>query len=385
MSWNNGGPWGSPGGSSGGPSGGTPGGNPNDRDRNQRPQRPANNGGPPEVDVDEWLRRSQEQLRKAFPGRSGEPNQLFIFALLALIVLWLASGFYQVATNEVGVVLRFGEAVRTEQPGLRYHLPEPIESVLTPDVTTTHQIKIGFRDRAGSEGNTQQPVETESRMLTGDENLVDIGFSVFWRVRDAQEYLFNIRNPELTVKLASESAIREIVGRMAIQPVLTEKRSEIEAETELLIQAMLDEYKAGIIVTQVQLLNVQPPQPVVDAFNDVQRARADAERARNEAEAYRNDVLPRARGEAQRMIQESEGYKEQVISIAKGDASRFESVLKAYDASREVTATRLYFEAMEDVLRNANKIIIGDGVGKSGAMPYLPLQDFIRNRKEATP
>jgi modulator of FtsH protease HflK len=371
MSWNNGGPWSNNGSNNGSNSGGrTP---------------PNNNSGRgpsgPEPDIDEWLRKSRDQLRQAFPGNNGGQRRLITMGIVAAILLWLVSGFYQVSTNQMGVVLRFGQVVRMEQAGLRYHLPEPIEMVLLPDVKTIHQIKIGFRD-TGTDSDSNLSVDGESRMLTGDENIVDIGFSVFWSIKNAEDYLFNMRNPDLTVRLASESAIREIVGRMQIQPILTEKRSEIERETTELVQAMLDEYKAGITVNQVQLLNVSPPLPVVDAFNDVQRARADGERLRNEAEAYRNDIIPRARGEASRMIQDAEGYREQTISYAKGDAARFESVLNAYQQAREVTATRLYFEAMEAVLKNANKVLIDPAISKGGAMPILPLQDFIRNRAE---
>ncbi len=372
MSWNTGGPW-----------GGNNGGNnsPNNGPRNPYGSggRPGGNG--PEPDIDEWLRKSREQLRQAFPNNQGGPRRLITMGIVAVILIWLVSGFYQVSTNQIGVVLRFGQVVREEQAGLRYHLPEPIEMVLLPDVKTIHQIKIGFRD-TGTESDSNLSVDGESRMLTGDENIVDIGFSVFWSVRNPEDYLFNMRNPDLTVRLASESAIREIVGRMQIQPILTEKRSEIERETTELVQAMLDEYKAGIVVTQVQLLNVTPPLPVVDAFNDVQRARADGERLRNEAEAYRNDIVPRARGEAAKMLQDSEGYRQQVISYAKGDAARFESVLAAYQQARDVTATRLYFEAMETVMKNANKVLIDPAISKGGALPILPLQDFIRNRAQ---
>lgn len=368
MSWNNGGPWSNNGGNNSPNNGPRPSGG-----------RPTGNG--PEPDIDEWLRKSRDQIRNAFPGNQGGPRRLISIAIVSIVLLWLASGFYQVSTNQIGVVLRFGQVVRTEQPGLRYHLPEPIEMVLLPDVKTIHQIKIGFRD-TGGDSDSNLSVDGESRMLTGDENIVDIGFSVFWSVRNPEEYLFNMRNPDLTVRLASESAIREIVGRMQIQPILTEKRSEIERETTELVQAMLDEYKAGIVVNQVQLLNVTPPLPVVDAFNDVQRARADGERLRNEAEAYRNDIIPRARGEAAKMLQDAEGYHDQVISFAKGDAARFESVLAAYQQNKEVTATRLYFEAMENVFKNANKVLIDPAISKTGAMPVLPLQDFIRNRAQ---
>lgn len=367
MSWNNGGPWSNNGGNSSN----------NNGSRGSSGGRPSGNS--PEPDIDEWLRKSREQLRQAFPEHQGGPRRLISLGVVTVILIWLASGFYQVSTNQIGVVLRFGQVVRMEQAGLRYHLPEPIEMVLLPDVKTIHQIKIGFRD-TGSDSDSNLSVDGENRMLTGDENIVDIGFSVFWSVKNPEDYLFNMRNPDLTVRLASESAIREIVGRMQIQPILTEKRSEIERETTELVQTMLDEYKAGIVVTQVQLLNVTPPQPVVDAFNDVQRARADGERLRNEAEAYRNDIIPRARGEAAKMIQDAEGYHDQVISFAKGDAARFESVLSAYQQAREVTATRLYFEAMEVVMRGANKVLIDPTISKGGAMPILPLQDFVRNR-----
>lgn len=375
MSWNNGGPWGNNGGNTGGGNNSSNNG-PRNYGTGNRP-----GGNRPEPDIDEWLRKSRDQLRQVFPNNQGSPRNLVTIGIVAAVVIWLLSGFYQVSTSQIGVVLRFGQVVRMEQAGLRYHLPDPIEMVLLPDVKTIHQIKIGFRD-TGSESDSNLSVDGESRMLTGDENIVDIGFSVFWSVRNPEDYLFNMRNPDLTVRLASESAIREIVGRMEIQPILTEKRSEIESETTKLVQAMLDEYKAGIVVTQVQLLNVSPPQPVVDAFNDVQRARADGERLRNEAEAYRNDIIPRARGEAAKMLLDAQGYREQVISYAKGDAARFESVLAAYQQSREVTATRLYFEAMETVMRNANKILIDPSISKSGATPILPLQDFVRNRAQ---
>lgn len=373
MSWNNGGPWGNMGGGGNNSSNNSGGG--------RGPNRPMGSNNQ-EPDIDEWLRKSREQIRQAFPGNQGSPRRLISIGIVAIILIWLASGFYQVSTNQIGVVLRFGQVVRMEQAGLRYHLPEPIEMVLLPDVKSIRQIKIGFRD-TGVDSDSNLSVDGESRMLTGDENIVDIGFSVFWSVKNAEDYLFNMRNPDLTVRLASESAIREIVGRMQIQPILTEKRSEIERETTTLVQAMLDEYKAGIVVTQVQLLNVTPPLPVVDAFNDVQRARADGERLRNEAEAYRNDVIPRARGEAAKMLQDAEGYHDQVISYAKGDAARFESVLAAYQQAREVTATRLYFEAMETVLKGANKVLVDPAISKGGAMPILPLQDFVRNRATA--
>lgn len=365
MSFNNGGPWGSGGGDN---NGGKNNGGKRPPD-GPNPFRPQGNPGPQEIDVDEWLRRSQERLRRAFPPNRGGQNRMLSFLFVGLAALWLASGFYQVSSNQIGVVLRFGEVVRMEQPGLRYHLPEPVEMVLLPDVTSTKELKIGFRNK----GQEAVDVADESRMLTGDENLVDIDFSVFWRVSNPQEFLFNIRNPELTIKLVAESAIREIVGRNEVQPILTDKRDMVMRETAELIQATLDEYKSGIKIVNVQLSGVTVPQPVAEAFNDVQRALSDAVTRKNEAESYRNEILPRAAGEAERMVQESEGYKEQVISLAKGQAARFESVLKGYNLGKDVAATRIYLETMEDVLKNANKIVIDPSIKGSGAVPYLPL------------
>jgi len=365
MSWNSGGPWGS----NQGPQNNNNGGGRKEPPKGQGPEMP-------EMDVDEWLRKSQEKLRRAFPtGPNGRtPNSyLYRFIALVFLALWFASGFYQVNTNQLGVVLRFGKVVRTETPGLRFHLPEPIETVLLTDYTNEKKIEIGFRSFNGQ----TQDVADESRMLTGDENIVDVNFIVNWRINSAEDYLFNVRSPELTIKMASESAIREVVGRMEIQPVLTEKRLDIEQETRELAQAMLDDYKAGITITRVQLLSVAPPAEVKDAFDDVTRARADGDTARNEAEAYRNDILPRANGEAQRILNEAEGYKEIVVNNAKGDAARFADVLGAYQSAREVTSTRLYFEAMEDVLKSANKIIIDPAAGKA-TNSYLPLNELMR-------
>jgi membrane protease subunit HflK len=271
-------------------------------------------------------------------------------------------------------VLRFGEVVRTEEPGLRYHLPQPREVGLLTDFTNEKKIEVGFRS-AGASGQ-KQDVEDERRMLTGDENIVDVDFIVNWRISSAEEFLFNVRNPELTIKMASESAIREIIGRMEIQPILTEKRLEIETATKGLIQDMLDEYKAGITITRVQLLSVAPPQEVKDAFDDVTRARADGDTARNEAESYRNDILPRARGEAEKIVQEAQGYKQMIVNLAKGDAIRFESVLSAYNTSKSTTATRLYYETMEQVLGRANTMVIDGKAG--GVTPYLPVQELLR-------
>ncbi|MFC7552525.1 FtsH protease activity modulator HflK [Pseudoroseomonas wenyumeiae] len=233
--------------------------------------------------------------------------------MLALIAVWAASGIYRVQPDEQGVVMRFGAFNRTTQPGLNYRIPWPVESVTTPRVTRINRIDIGFRapnDTPLSRPVSARDVLEESMMLTGDENIIDIDFAVFWRIRDAGEYLFNTRNPDQTVKSAAESVMREVVGRTPIQPALTEARAQIEQAVRQGTQYILDQYGSGIEIMQIQLLKVDPPPAVIDAFRDVQRANADRERARNEAEAYRNDIIPRARGEGQRMIQEAEGFKD---------------------------------------------------------------------------
>jgi membrane protease subunit HflK len=216
----------------------------------------------------------------------------------------------------------------------------------------------------------------ESLMLTGDENIVDIGFVVFWRVKDAGEYLFKVRDPELTIKAAAESALREVVGQKPIQVAFTEGRAQIETQTTELLQKLLDSYQAGILIRQVQLLEVDPPSSVVDAFNEVQRARADKERLRNEADAYRNDVVPRARGDAERLIQEGRAYREEVVNRAQGDANRFNSVYTAYKASPDVTERRIYLETMQEILRNTSKVIIDKSAASNGVLPYLPLPEL---------
>jgi membrane protease subunit HflK len=306
-------------------------------------------------------------------GRGGNGKWIGL-GIAALIAVWAASGIYRVQPDEQGVVMRFGAFNRTTQPGLNYRIPWPVESVTTPRVTRINRIDIGFRapnDTPLSRPVSARDVLEESMMLTGDENIIDIDFAVFWRIRDAGEYLFNTRNPDQTVKSAAESVMREVVGRTPIQPALTEARAQIEQAVRLGAQFILDQYGSGIELTQIQLLKVDPPPAVIDAFRDVQRANADRERARNEAEAYRNDIIPRARGEGQRMIQEAEGFKESQVARARGEAARFLSVLTAYQTSQDVTVRRLYLETMEEILRKNPKIVVDDRL--QGIVPYLPL------------
>jgi membrane protease subunit HflK len=323
-------------------------------------------GTPP--DLEAMLRRAYERLRRLLPGGGAGVVALAVGVVAAL---WLASGIYRVLPEEQGVVLRFGAYRETTQPGLHYHLPTPIEWVLKPPVTRVNRTEIGIATEATGRSASRQQIPEESLMLTGDENIVDINMSIFWVIKDARAFLFNIRSPEATVKSAAESAVREVVGHTPIASVLSEGRGQVEADTGKLLQTILDAYGAGIQITQVQLQKADPPQPVIDAFRDVQRARTDLERARNEAEAYRNDIVPRARGDAQKIQQDAEAYRQQVVAQAQGDAQRFLSVLAAYRAAKDVTAERLYLETMEKVLKNANKVLIDKSAG--GVLPYLPL------------
>ncbi len=358
------GPWGRPGGGGGGGGRGPM-------------------GQPP--DFEDMLRRGQDRFRRLVPGglRGGRG---LILLVVAVIGLWLLSGFYRVQPDEQGVLLRFGEWTHTTPPGLHYHLPGPIESVLTPKVTRVNRIEVGLR--SVGENTRVAPardIAEESLMLTGDENIVDIDFTVFWVIKDAGKYLFNIRNPEATVKLTAESAMREVIGQTPILSALTEGRNSIEQATLLRVQQLLDSYGAGIEVRRVQLLKVDPPGPVIDAFVDVQRARADLERLRNEAEAYRNDILPRARGEAEKMVQEANAYREEITNRASGEAERFIKVLQSYRASKDITTQRIYLETLEEVFSGMTKIIIDPSAkGGSGVVPYLPLPEIQKRQQQST-
>lgn len=383
MPWSNQGGGGGPWGSSGGGGGGNNGGPRNPWGKGPNGGGAGGGGGPTPPDLEEMLRKSQDRFKKVMPAGFGGGRGIgVILGILALV--WLATGIFRVDPDQQGVVLRFGEYVRDSGPGLHYHLPAPIETVLLPSVTTVNRIDIGFIGSNDTRGvNTQRDIPEESLMLTGDENIIDIDFTVLWRIGNARDYLFNIRNPEETVKITAESAMREIIGRTEIQPALNESRGEIETQTRTLLQQTLDEYEAGIIVTQVQLQKVDPPGQVVDAFNDVQRARQDQQRLRNEAEAYRNDIIPRARGDAERLIQEASAYREEVVNRAVGDSQRFLSILASYQQAPAVTAQRLYLETLEEVFSGVNKVIIDEeGQNGQGVVPYLPLPELERRRSQ---
>jgi modulator of FtsH protease HflK len=339
--------------------------------------------GPTPPDIDKIIREFQEKIKKFLPGGSSSGGKQTILVLIILGFVWLASGLYRVLPDEQGVVIRFGKFIKTTQPGLNYHIPFPVESVETPKVTKVNRMDIGFRserDSGFSSGGGVADVPQESLMLTGDENIVNIDFSVFWVIKDAGKFLFEIQDPEGTVKAAAETAMREVIAKSRIQQILTEGRAKIENETQEIIQSILDEYNSGIQVTQVQTQKADPPDQVIDAFRDVQAARADMERSKNEAEAYANDVIPRARGEAAKIMQAAEAYKQKVVAASEGEASRFISIFNEYDKAKEVTQERMYLETMEKVLADIEKVIIEKNAG-SGVVPYLPLPELQKKKK----
>jgi membrane protease subunit HflK len=328
MAWNDkgGGPWGSP-----------PGGN--------EPRRPPSNGKGPAGkgpnDFEAILRQGQEKLSEWWPGAHG--GSMIALLIGAVVVIWLLSGIYRVDPNEQAVVQRFGALARTESLGLHYHLPTPIETVTIVDVTRRNQTEVGSR-------NSRESTDAGT-MLTGDSNIVELGFVIVWQVRDPVKYLFKVADPADVLQRAAESAMREVIGQTDVQLALNEGRGQIETSSAAILQT-----------------------PVVDAFHDVQRARADLEQQRNDAEKYRNDIVPRARGEAQKIIQDAGGYKDKTIAEATGEAAQFVSVLDAYKAARDVTARRMYIETMETILAHSRKIIIDPNAdGKNGVVPYLPL------------
>ncbi len=369
MAWNpkGGGPWGGGSGGGGGPWG-----------------RGGPSGSTP-PDIEELLRRSQERFRRFMPGGMGG-GRTVVLVVAGVVALWLATGFYRVQPAEQGVELLFGRFVQQTGPGLNYWFPSPIGEVLKPNVEVTNQITIGFRGspEAGRTGGIRD-VPTESLMLTADQNIIDVDFVVQWRIRNAADFLFNIRDPEGTVKLAAESAMREVMGQTLLEEALTVKRQQVDIATGELLQQILDSYGAGVFVADVKQLKVDPPTEVIDAFNDVQRARQDQERSVNEAMAYRNDIVPRARGEAERIVQGATAYREKVVRDAEGEANRFDAVLTAFNTGREVTTRRLYLERMEELLGNTQKVIIDSGGTGQSVVPYLPLPELQRRVQETKP
>ncbi len=383
MAFNSGGPWGSrPSGDGGSPwgSGGGNGG-----------RRPNGGGGggngsrPPDMpDLEDLLGPVLTKI-KNFLGGGGKGgkgrSRMIFFAVFFTALIWLATGFYTVKANQQGVELVFGKVYDTTGPGLHYNFPSPIGEVLMPSVTSVNQEQIGFRDIAAGSGSIgKRKVIEESLMLTGDENIIDLEFVVFWRIRDASKYLFNIRNQTDGVKATSEAAMREIIGKSDFEYARTIGRNEIADQAKGLIQTILDNYGSGIEVIRVNLQSVDPPAVVLDDFRDVQAARADKERAINEATAYSNEVVQRAQGEAEQITQSAEAYREEQVSAATGSAGRFLSIYEQYKLNPSVTKRRIYLQNMEEIFGKMDKILIEEN---SGVVPYLPI-DQLRKSQNPT-
>jgi membrane protease subunit HflK len=347
--------------------------------------------GPP--DLDEVVRKMQQKLGGLFGGKKGggggesrgpggSKAGIGIVILIAVLI-WLGVDMVNIIQPaERGVVLRFGKYVKTMQPGLNFRLPRPIETVERVDVAQIRNVEIGYRS-GGGRSTKSTSVPSESLMLTRDENIVDVGFAVQYRVKSARDYLFSVRDPDLTLREATESAIREVVGKSDMDFVITEGRGEIVSRLQTLIQEILDRYQTGLIVTSVNMQNAQPPQQVQHAFADAVKAREDKQRQINEAEAYSNDILPKARGAAARMIEEANAYKARVVADSEGESQRFEKILAEYKKAPEVTRQRLYLETMERVLGNTSKVMV-DVKGSNNIM-YLPLDKIIQQGSLAKP
>jgi membrane protease subunit HflK len=370
MPWNdnaNPGPWGAP--------------RPDDDKR--PPNRPQNSGGggkgppprgPQGPNLNGAFDRIAERARHFFGGPGGRIRPSAIGAVAGVIAgLWLMSGLYVVQPNESAVVTTFGAYSRTEGSGLRYHLPSPVEKVEKVATTSLNRIDVG--------GTTAAPVPQESLMLTGDENIIDLNFSVTWRVADPAKFLFATRDPDVSVKAVAESAMREVVGKTELEDVLTRGRGQVQNQTAELMQRTLDSWGAGVIVVEVQIRNVNPPKEVVAAFRDVATAQQDKESAANEANTYRNRVINEAKGDASKIVQSAEGYREQAAREAQGEAARFNQIYTEYKRAPGATRDRLYIETMQRVLAKSNKVIVD---GKNTSAPIILPPDVFKPR-DTTP
>ena len=337
-------------------------------------------------DLDELVRSLQEKFGGLFGGGgskgtankkspSGPSGANFGMLIGLAILIWMASGIYIVDEGNRGVILRFGEYHETTLPGPHWRFPRPIDSAMIINVDQQRFIEIGYRSGANQQASSG--VRKEALMLTEDENIIDVRLAVQYKVKSAQDYIFNVRAPEVTLKQSAESALRAVIGKNKMDFVLTEGRSEVVAKVETNLQAMLDDYETGLVISTVNLVEAQPPEEVQGAFSDAIRAREDEQRFINESQAYSNEIIPKARGAASRIVQEAEAYEERVKAEASGDASRFSQLLVQYEAAPEVTRQRLYLETMEDVLGNSKKVIM-DVKGGNNLM-YLPIDKLMES------
>ena len=370
-------PWSNQGGNGGRKGGGGPWG-----------QGPSSGGQQP--DLENILKRGQDRIRQSMPGGGMSRGLMLFLGLIALVVAAFYMFTVRINPDEVGIVTRFGKYDRRVLPGLNFRLPPPIEEVYTPRVTVVNRLEVGYTrspDSRTGTSNVERP--EESLMLTGDENIVDINFTVFWRIREAPEFLFNIQDgfrflddgSAPTVHDIAEASMREIVGKSDIQPILTQDRVKTEDAVKVLMQKILDSYKSGVEVTEVQMQKVDPPGEVIDAFRDVQAAKSDYVTLQNEAEKYAKKVVPEARGDAERIRREAEAYRDKIEAEATGQADRFMKVYQSYKQAPDITRKRIYLETLEKVFSNMDKIILGQGTQGQGVVPYLPLNELANGGK----
>jgi modulator of FtsH protease HflK len=351
-----------------------------------------------EPNIEELLSNSQDFFKKLFGEKKGggnnkssnnndsNPKSLFAIAILALISLWLASGIFKVNPDQNGLVLLFGKYHKIAEPGLNYHIPYPIGRVIKRSISNINTEKFeaaannnyNSRNSFYSRKTAYRPVDT--LMLTGDENIVDIDFEVQWQISNIKDFVFNLEDPILAVRNAAESAMRAVIAQTPIVSALSDGKKQIESNVKIKLQEILDSYGSGVAINLVQLRRVDPPNEVIDAFRDVQTARADKEREINKAEAYSNSIIPEARGKAEKKTQEAEAYKSKVIADAQGQVSRFDAVYRQYAKAKEVTKRRIYLETMEKIYRDTNKIIIDQNVSKSGMVPFLPINELNKRK-----
>ena len=389
------GPWSNSGSNSGGNSG-------NDKSKGEKssPEEKSQQKKPQEFgnDFDEILKKSEDFVRKIFGGNNSSsggnggsgknkkwddfkknlygksPKSLAGLAALGLVFLWLLFGFYKVDAKENAVILYFGKFYSISTPGLNYYIPYPFGQVIKRNIGAVYTEEFGFS--SNSSKSDKRNFDAESLMLTGDENIVDIEFQLQWQIADIKNFVFNIVEPNQTIRKAMESAMREIIARTPIADALSDGKKRIEQETKDLLQQTLDLYGAGVRVSSVQLRRVDPPLQVIDAFRDVQTAKADKEKEINQAQSYANDIIPRARGMAAQMKEQSEAYAQEVVTNAQGEAGRFLSVYNQYSKAKQITKKRIYLETMEKIYRDMDKILIDKGAAKSGVMPYFPLNEL---------
>jgi len=329
----------------------------------------------PKINPEDFFKKLFD-LCKKFSEKA--PKSQFGLIALGLVIFWLSLGFYQVDTDENAVTLYFGKFYRTTIPGLNYHIPYPFGKVIKKSVTAVNTEEFGFSSsRRKSDGRN---FNAESLMLTGDENIVDVEFQVQWQIADIKDFTFNIVEPIEAIRKSAEGAMREIIARTPIASALSDGKGKIEQETKDLLQDILNSYQAGVRIVLVQLRRVDPPAQVIDAFRDVQTAKADKEKEINQAQSYANDIIPRARGESAQAKEQASAYAQEVVAHAQGEAGRFNAVYSQYSKAKKVTKKRIYLETMEKIYGDMDKIFIDKSAAKSGVTPYFPLSEIKQSK-----